>query len=633
MLFSPMSLSRRLILSGALVLAALALWLAADGLGRMLAFPKAGAAAPSLLAQRYTDYLFQKPIGSAYLEKRVAMSHQRDPDFAESSFALRLEGHLWVWLPGWHGLAVESDDDGRVFVDGRFVLDNSGVHAPRRRETRLWLGVGRHLLEVEYAQRGGGASLGLSWRPPGRGWAPLPSGRLRPVARPFTMEQAQAWRDRLDRFLDPLEGLVGLGAAVGLAGLWLPLGAWLGALRRSWTRLDFYLLLMVLGAFVLGGAQAWYNPRPGFTPTVRVYERAPFLWQYDVDSYMNFHTAAHFPQVYAEHPIRMNRPLFFGLARLLAEGCYLAARPLVKLTPYQAAFWGFALLKLMIGLVWAMALARLLRPYLEPAAILLAVGLILAQRFTLMSLATWHTYELQFVTATFIALMVLRLAQRYSHARNLGFSLLVGLLMLGKQNYGPYLGALLFALSWGRWKESALSVAAHLVPLGVWMGVLYLMGLTYYNHEAATAGMGTWILRDFLGQGWWKMLEILRNYWTMYLRCFSAWAIPAGMGLVWLYLRSSGQRPGRAEGWFIFWAVAGNFAQYFISGKHFAGYLTSDLWPFIFGAAAAGIMAWPRMAWPRRAPWAAALVVAGTLIFSLLEWINLPWVHPLAQVR
>ena len=57
----------------------------------------------------------------------------------------------------------------------------------------------------------------------------------------------------------------------------------------------------------------------------------------------------------------------------------------------------------------------------------------------------FHTQELQFITPTIIIYFYLNLANKYSHFKNIFFSVIVGILMLGKANYAIYLGFLSFS--------------------------------------------------------------------------------------------------------------------------------------------------------------------------------------------
>lgn len=254
-------LARRLLISLALALAALAIW----GLGawalRVFSLPAAGAEAPGLLAQRHDDPRLATPPGPPHLEPRTRISDATDPDFRGVNFSLRLVGRLWITRPGPYELGVESDDDSRLYLDGVKVVDNSGEHGPRLRSARLWLAPGPHLIEVEYAQRGGGALLNLVWAPPLAGPATLPAARLRPLAAPIARAAAEYWRQRADLMAAPLAGLALWAWLAALLWVWLPAGHG----RRG---LALAMLVMALAAWLSSGALAPYaatQDRPPLT--------------------------------------------------------------------------------------------------------------------------------------------------------------------------------------------------------------------------------------------------------------------------------------------------------------------------------------------------------------------------------
>ncbi|MBI4798604.1 MAG: hypothetical protein HY794_07710 [Desulfarculus sp.] len=227
------------------------LFLLGDTLLRLALLPAPGAG-PGLLAQRYGDARLGGEPGPAYVETRVAMSDAVDADFRADNFSLRLTGTLKVTIPGPYLLGVESDDDSRLYLDGLKLVDNSGAHPLRLRAAWVWLGPGRHLIEVEYAQRDHQAALNLLWRPWYRlGRSPWPLARLAPSASPLAREAAQALGERLYSAATP-----GLALALWLA-LALMAGRWLPQPRRPWWW-ALASLAMVLGMWLCSGTMSIY---------------------------------------------------------------------------------------------------------------------------------------------------------------------------------------------------------------------------------------------------------------------------------------------------------------------------------------------------------------------------------------
>ncbi|MBI5522524.1 MAG: hypothetical protein HY910_07845 [Desulfarculus sp.] len=234
-----------------ILLLAVGLFLLCDTLLRLALLPAPGAG-PGLLAQRYGDARLGGQPGPAYVETRVAMSDAVDADFRAGNFSLRLTGTLSVTLPGPYLLGVESDDDSRLFVDGRKLVDNSGAHPLRLRAAWVWLGPGRHLIEVEYAQRENQAALNLLWRPwHGLGLSHVPLARLRPSPSPLARDDAQALGERLFSAATPCLGLAMWLLLALMAGRWLPQP------RRPWWWAAASLV-MIAGMWLCSGTMSIY---------------------------------------------------------------------------------------------------------------------------------------------------------------------------------------------------------------------------------------------------------------------------------------------------------------------------------------------------------------------------------------
>ncbi len=79
---------------------------------------------------------------------------------------VRWNGVLRVPRDGSYTLWTNSDDGSRVFLDGKLLFDNGGVHASIEKSGALALKAGDHVLKVEYFQNDGGASCHFGWQGP-----------------------------------------------------------------------------------------------------------------------------------------------------------------------------------------------------------------------------------------------------------------------------------------------------------------------------------------------------------------------------------------------------------------------------------------------------------------------------------
>lgn len=95
-------------------------------------------------------------------------------DDYKNEFGLVFTGKLDVPKDGDYSFQIASDDGGRIFVDGRRVVENDGIHpATTIREGKAKLKKGAHVFRLEYFQATGQAELFAAWGGPGFVTTPL----------------------------------------------------------------------------------------------------------------------------------------------------------------------------------------------------------------------------------------------------------------------------------------------------------------------------------------------------------------------------------------------------------------------------------------------------------------------------
>lgn len=82
-------------------------------------------------------------------------------------FAIRFYGKLAVVTPGTYIFELYSDDGAKLFINGHLVVNNDGVHQPRRKRNHIRLTAGLHDVEIQYFQ-GPRFQIALQWyyKPP-----------------------------------------------------------------------------------------------------------------------------------------------------------------------------------------------------------------------------------------------------------------------------------------------------------------------------------------------------------------------------------------------------------------------------------------------------------------------------------
>lgn len=384
---------------------------------------------------------------------------------------------------------------------------------------------------------------------------------------------------------------------------------------------------IILSIFIISANLAWLNPNPDYV--VKTNPRVPILWQYNGDATVEFLSAAYFPQYFKVDKTRTNRPAYPFVAKVLGETYGLIALPFHELNPLQKGLLGYMTMKFLVYLSAALALYSIAKRWFSKEVALLSVPLLLFHPFAVVYSGTFHTSELQFITPIFLVAMWLNLADHYSHKKNIAFSVLAGLLMLAKQNYAGYLAILAFSFLYSRkYKETILSFAAHLIPLGIWLISLKLLHIPYYNHEATVYGDGLWIFTDLLTKNIFEIIKTLASFTTEWMLAITKYFTISIFSAL-LAFSLPGVREKVSRAWIVFALIllGTNWLQ-FLAAKSFAAYLSSDIAVLVFPLAAYSIYTLFDTYGLRKA---IPLFLALYLFVGLTTIIKFPWVHPYDQ--
>lgn len=121
---------------------------------------------------RLPDFTMLKPkaVGSVDQITLNIPSGKRD-----NNYAIRYSGLLKISQTGTYTFRTESDDGSRLWIDGKLIVDNDGVHGARRQTGDAELTAGDHSIEIGFFNQGGEERLGISWS------GPEIRGRRRPI--------------------------------------------------------------------------------------------------------------------------------------------------------------------------------------------------------------------------------------------------------------------------------------------------------------------------------------------------------------------------------------------------------------------------------------------------------------------
>lgn len=86
-----------------------------------------------------------------------------------NDFAIKFEGFLKLDREANYTFVLTSDDGGKIWVDGKVVVDHDGIHPPSTKRANAKLTKGVHKVTVGFMQGGGGAEIEVLLESPGQG--------------------------------------------------------------------------------------------------------------------------------------------------------------------------------------------------------------------------------------------------------------------------------------------------------------------------------------------------------------------------------------------------------------------------------------------------------------------------------
>ena len=116
-----------------------------------------------------------KPTSSGIVPQIVINVPQRKQ---ADKFALRFTGFVQAPRAGKYTFFANSDDGSRIYIRGRMVVNNDGLHGPVEVAGAIELSAGSHPIVVTYFDNGGGDSLKIQWAGPGIKKQAIPAARL-----------------------------------------------------------------------------------------------------------------------------------------------------------------------------------------------------------------------------------------------------------------------------------------------------------------------------------------------------------------------------------------------------------------------------------------------------------------------
>ncbi len=93
-------------------------------------------------------------------------------------FGMVFTGSIDIKSSGAYTFYTKSDDGSKLFIDGKQVVNNDGLHGPRENSGKITLSAGRHSIEVQFFERTVGEMLEVRYAGPGISKQRIPSSVL-----------------------------------------------------------------------------------------------------------------------------------------------------------------------------------------------------------------------------------------------------------------------------------------------------------------------------------------------------------------------------------------------------------------------------------------------------------------------
>ena len=100
----------------------------------------------------------------------------------EDNFGIQFEGKIKIPKDGSYEFILASDDGSLLFIDGKKIVDNDGLHGKVRKTGKVELKAGMHAIRVGYIEAAGMEELYVGWKGPGFTETSLSFANARPTS-------------------------------------------------------------------------------------------------------------------------------------------------------------------------------------------------------------------------------------------------------------------------------------------------------------------------------------------------------------------------------------------------------------------------------------------------------------------
>lgn len=270
------------------------------------------------------------------------------------------------------------------------------------------------------------------------------------------------------------------------------------------TTIVFLLSVLIFPFLIERQSESWVVRTNRQDDPERELNLFEHYYQFNLDISHWINLTRQFPGYYREHPTRINRPIYPALGSILPRLITVITKlPDVKAGLAEPASLRITFLSLLlvnyISLLGCVLLfyAWLGNYFSQPVSMLAVLMLLLSHQVFIDALQPAdHIIAYFIIIATIYLFDIILLAPENPTWKQItGVSMLLGIFMLTKMHYDVLIFGWLSALVHRRWKVLFGTLILHLVPLIIWIIILRIFGMTYYNHEMAQYDQAVWFIQ------------------------------------------------------------------------------------------------------------------------------------------
>lgn len=291
----------------------------------------------------------------------------------------------------------------------------------------------------------------------------------------------------------------------------------------------FFLFFITSISFLISANIAWFNPFPN-QALYRVFDKIPFLWQYNVDVPVEILSATGFLEYFERDPTRLERPGLPFLAYILGHIFFFLNFNIIDLPIIYFTAGSYILVNFILHFISAILLYKILKIYFSENISKIGLIIFFLNYITIRHFAEIHTNNMHLLVPIIITYFVFKILNKESFLNIFLFSIIFGFLVLIKSLYSFYITVLIFFLFKKKYLTIIYSILSHLIPIIFWLLILKIKNLEFYSatmlgNTPGHTSFVTWFFNDLINFNFEnifrQLIESLKNFLILFIKYYN----------------------------------------------------------------------------------------------------------------